>query len=259
MNTKVIYNSCGAEQVDYDTLCRIPAIRKSPTHQPIQHAKVADAIKRSLQSYGGYEITEETYGISHKGQRCFSLLRLRDEKSRSDYDTVYIFRNANDFGFSLRCGTGGVVGICSNMMFVAEYEIAGAKHTKNIMDTFTDRVSMLNKKLLDHTDSMHKTYELYKKVRLSHKQADHVIMEAVRKGALPKTKIDKVDKEWRNPTYNYDGQRWSAWELFNAFTHVNKGLNYVDQISRTQKLHKVVDNYLASRKQIATADYLAVA
>ena len=246
MNTKVIYNSCGAEQVTFDELARIPAIRKSPTHQPIQHHKVAEAIKRSLQSYGGYEITEETYGISHKGQRCFSLLRLRDEKSRSDYDTVYIFRNANDYGFSLRCGTGGVVGICSNMMFVAEYEIAGAKHTKNIMDTFTDRVGTLNKKLLDHTDSMHRKYDLYKRTVLGGHVADHLIMESIRKGALPKTKVNMVDNEWRRPTYSYFGHTNSAWQLFNAFTHVNKGLNYVDQISRTQKLHKVFDDYLTT-------------
>tara|TARA_Y100000310_G_C20516046_1_gene731245 strand:+ start:195 stop:950 length:756 start_codon:yes stop_codon:yes gene_type:complete len=244
VNTKVIYNSCGAEQVSYDELSRIPAIRKSPTHQPIKHAEVADAIKRSLQSYGNYEITEETYGVSHKGQRCFSLLRLRDEKSRSDYDTVYIFRNANDMGFSLRCGTGGVVGICSNMMFVAELEISGAKHTKNIFDTFSDRMSVLNKKLLDSTDSMHKKYDGYKSHILGGRTADHIIMEAVRKGALPKTKIDKVDGEWRKPSYSYFGQSNSAWQLFNAFTHVNKGLNYVDQISRTQKLHKVFDSYL---------------
>ena len=246
MNTRVIYNSCGAEQVTFDDLARIPAIRKSTTHQPIQHHKVAEAIKRSLQSYGNYEITEETYGVSHKGQRCFSLLRLRDDKSRNDYDTVYIFRNSNDMAFSLRCGTGGVVGICSNMMFVAEYEIAGAKHTKNIMDTFNDRVTSLNKKLLDHTDSMHKKYDQWKRTVIGGKLSDHLIMEAVRKGALPKTKIDKVDGEWRNPTYSYFGHPNSAWTLFNSFTHINKGLNYVDQISRTQKLHNVFDHYFGT-------------
>lgn len=246
MNTNVIYNSCGAEQVSYDQLKRIPAIKKSPTHQPIQHHLVADAIKNSLQSYGNYEIAEETYGISHRGQRCFSIIRLRDDKSRSDYDSVYIFRNANDFGFSLRVGTGGVVGICSNMMFVAEYEIAGAKHTKNIMDTFHDRVVDLNKGLIDHTNGLHKKYDLWKRHIIGGKLADHLIMESVRHKALPKTKIDKVDNEWRNPTYDYKANPNSAWYLFNAFTHVNKGLNYVDQISRTQKLHKVFDSYFGS-------------
>ena len=148
--------------------------------------------------------------------------------------------------FSLRCGTGGVVGICSNMMFVAEYEIAGAKHTKNIMDTFHDRVTSLNKQLIDHTNSMHKKYDLWKRTIIGGKLSDHIIMEAVRKKALPKTKIDKVDSEWRNPTYKYQANPNSAWTLFNSFTHVNKGLNYVDQISRTQKLHKVFDGYFGS-------------
>ena len=85
------------------------------------------------------------------------------------------------------------MGICSNMMFVAEYEIAGAKHTKNIMDTFNDRVISLNKKLLDNTNSMHKKYDLWKRTIIGGKLSDHLIMEAVIKGALPKTKIDKVD------------------------------------------------------------------
>ena len=257
MNTRVIYNSCGAEQVTFDDLARIPAIRKSTTHQPIQHHKVAEAIKRSLQSYGNYEITEETYGVSHKGQRCFSLLRLRDDKSRNDYDTVYIFRNSNDMAFSLRCGTGGVVGICSNMMFVAEYEIAGAKHTKNIMDTFNDRVTSLNKKLLDHTDSMHKKYDLWKRATLSEKSKDHLIMRAMKGGACTKTKIDKIDNEFLKPTYQYKGGQHSAWALFNAFTHINKGLNYVDQISRTQKLHKVFDHFFRNGEtRQLTPDYI---
>ena len=244
--SKILLNSCGAEQVSFNELSRIPALRLSPTHQPLQHHKVAESIKRNLQAFGDYEIVEETYGISHKGQRCFSLLKLRNEGSREDYDTVYIFRNANDMGFSLRCGTGGVVGICSNMMFVAEYEIAGAKHTKNILDTFNERVGVLNKKLLDHTNSLHQKYDGYKRTIPSGRTADHIIMEAVRKKALPKTKIDKVDAEWRNPSYKYEGGSNSAWALFNSFTHVNKGLNYVDQIQRTQKLHQVFDDVVGA-------------
>ena len=114
------------------------------------------------------------------------------------------------------------------------------------MDTFNDRVTSLNKKLLDHTNSMHKKYDLWKRIIIGGKIADHLIMEAVRKRALPKTKIDKVDNECLKPTYKYEGNPNSAWALFNSFTHINKGLNYVDQISRTQKLHKVFDNYFGS-------------
>lgn len=247
VNTQVIYNSCGAEQVSYDQLKRIPAIKKSPTHQPIQHHVVVDTVRRSLQVYGNYEITEETYGLSHNGQRCFIIIKLRDENSRSDYESVYIARNSNDFAFSLRVGTGGIVGICSNMMFVAERELEkGCKHTKNIMDTFHDRLVDLNKGLIEHTNGMHKKYDLWKRTIIGGKLVDHLIMEAVRKKALPKTKIDKVDNEWHNPTYDYKANPNSAWYLFNAFTHINKGLNYVDQISRTQKLHNVFDNYFGS-------------
>ena len=52
-------------------------------------------------------------------------------------------------GFSLRVGGGGLVIICSNMMFSSEYELEkGCKHTKNIMDTFEIRMIPLTQKLL---------------------------------------------------------------------------------------------------------------
>jgi hypothetical protein len=56
--------------------------------------------------------------------------------------------------------------------------------------------------------------------------------------AIPKTKITSVDSEWRNPTYKYNSTGNSMWDLYNAFTHVNKGTFYADQIKRTQRLHE---------------------
>ena len=99
---------------------------------------------------------------------------------------------------------------------------------------------------------MHEKYAKYKNTSLGQPVADHIVFNAVRAKALPKTKILAVDKEWNNPSYKYEGHPWSAWKLFNAFTHVNKGLNYVDQIVRTQRLHKVFDDYLGiGEKKVA--------
>jgi len=242
INTKIIYSSVGAEQVSYEELKRIPATKKSETHQPIKHHIVVDAIIKSLQLHGKYEIFNETYGISHKGERCFCIIILRDKNSRPDYDITYICRNSNDMAFSLRIGTGSIVGICSNMDFVCEIEVF-AKHTKNIMDNFQDRIIPLNKQVFNYVNLLHKKYDLYKDTIIDEKEAHHLIIESVKAKALTKTKILEVEKEWNNPSYSYMGHPNSAWSLFNANTHVNKGLNYADLIPRTKRLHKVFDNY----------------
>ena len=129
------------------------------------------------------------------------------------------------------------------MAFNVESEIQGCKHTANIGQTFDSRVDDLNKTLLAKDQELHAKYERYKNVRISYRDADHIIMQSVRAGALTKTKVTAVDAEWRNPSFKYESNGISMWDLFNAFTHVNKGGFYGDQIKRTQKLHNVFDTF----------------
>ena len=89
-------------------------------------------------------------------------------------------------------------------------------------------------------DELHEKYRAYKQFEINDKMADHFIMESVRQGALQKTKIDLVYAEWKDPKYEEFKSR-TGWSLFNAHTEINKGLNYKDQIQRTQKLHKAFD------------------
>ena len=84
--TKILFSSCGANQVSYDTLKTIPVKRLSPTHYPIEHYKVIDALMNSLQEFGDFNITNATYGISHKGERIFCIIEV--DTSSKDYGEV---------------------------------------------------------------------------------------------------------------------------------------------------------------------------
>ena len=240
--TKILFSSCGANQVSYDTLTTIPVKRLSPTHYPVEHYKVIDALMKSLQAFGDFNITNATYGISHKGERIFCIIEV--DTSSKDYKLVFIMRNSNDMAFSLMIGCGAVVGICSNMQFEAEFKLEqGCKHTKNIMDTFEDRSRPVIGKLFSKSNSLHEKYDYYKKTVIGEKLLSYFLIDAMNKGGLKKTKIDKVYNEFKNPSYKYEGERNSVWQLLQASTHVNKGLNYVDQIDRSQKFIGVLDNY----------------
>ena len=104
----------------------------------------------------------------------------------------------------------------------------------------------MNRNLLAKGDSLHKRNYSYQRKAISHKHSDHLIMESVRQGALPKTKAISVDSEFRKPSYNYGLGGNTMLDLKHAFTHISKGTFYGDQIKRSQAMHKVFDNYLGA-------------
>ena len=132
------------------------------------------------------------------------------------------------------------------MAFHIENECLGTKHTLNINSTFQWRIDELSRSILAKDASLHNRNNRYKGVRLSYKDADHLIMECVRKKALQKTKTVAVDAEWRKPTFKYNTSGISLFDLKHAFTHVAKGSIYSDQIKRSQKMHKVFDTFIGS-------------
>ena len=233
---------CGAKPATFKDLQSMHSDHykpMTPTHKPLPHYEVANRIKTSIRNFTDYSIVGEEYGVSHKQKNCFGAISLKkDNDQHHDYDMIYAWRHSNIQKFGLRAGIGSKVFVCDNMAFMVESEIKGCKHTANIQGTFNTRLEELSKSLLARDEELHTTYDTYKSIKLTYKDSDHLIMRAVRMKAIPKTKITAVDNEWRNPTYKYDSTGNSMWDLYNAFTHVNKGTFYADQITRTQRLHE---------------------
>lgn len=238
---------CGAKPATFHDLTLMDSDHykpMTPTHRPVPHFEVATRIKQSIRAFTDYSVVGEEYGISHKQKNCFGVMSLKKNNDQNnDYDMIYAWRHSNNMMFGLRAGIGSRVFVCDNMAFMVESEIKGCKHTSNIANTFDGRLSELNKTLMSKDKELHSKYATYKQIKLSYKDADHIIMSAVRANALPKTKVTAVDAEWRNPSFKYESNGISMWDLFNAFTHVNKGAFYSDQIKRTQKLHNVFDTF----------------
>lgn len=246
MNNNLMLH-CGAEPMTIEQLRMMDSDHYkplTPTHKPLPHYRVADTIRQSLKQFTDYSVVDEQYGVSHKGKNCFGAMSLRkDGDVREDYEMFYGWRHSNIMQFSLRCGLGDKFFICDNMSFLIESEIKGAKHTSNVQSTFSWRLDELNRNLLAKSDSLHERNDRYKKVILSYKDSDHLIMESVRQKALPKTKATAVDGEYRKPSYKYGTNGISLLDLKHAMTHINKGSFYGDQIKRTQIMHKVFDNF----------------
>ena len=243
---------CGATPMTIDQLKAMSSEHYqplTPTHKPVAHFRVADMIRQSLSRFSKeYSIVEEQYGVSgKKGTECFGAMSMRKHGDHNpEYEMFYGWRHSNAMRFSLRAGLGDRFFICDNMAFHIENECLGTKHTSNINSTFQWRIDELSRTILAKDVSLHERNDRYRGIILSYKDADHLIMECVRKKALQKTKTIAVDAEWRKPSFKYDTNGISMLDLKHAMTHVAKGSIYSDQIKRSQAMHKVFDNYIGA-------------
>tara|TARA_B100000131_G_scaffold189499_1_gene182364 strand:- start:1026 stop:1781 length:756 start_codon:yes stop_codon:yes gene_type:complete len=241
---------CGARPMSFEDLHFLDKTHckpLTPTHKPLSHLEVAKLMKKSIQDIPNTELCSEEYGVSGKLDRnCFGVLSFRKkyEWKARQYEMFIGFRHSNNMEFGLRAGLGDRVFVCDNMSMYAEQEIKGCKHTQFIKGRVQNRINLLTKSLVERMNEVHERNELYLSRKLSKKDSDHLLMESVRQGAFPITKIPKVDKEYRNPSFKYDSNGISLFDLFQAFTHINKGTNYAEQIRRTQRLHKVFGNFV---------------
>ena len=242
---------CGAQSMTYDQLRSMNSVHYTPlsdTHKPVAHFSVVDMFKQSVKKHTQYSIVWEDYGVSgKKGTELFGVLGLRkDGDTNNEYEMFLGFRHSNSQKFSLRGGLGDRFFICDNLAFSIEHEIAGTKHTKNINFTAQSRVDELCTDILPMDIEIHERNNKFKRVKLSYTDADHLLMELMRAGALLKTRINLVDDEWRRPSFKYDTNGISLLDLKHAFTHIAKGSFYGDQIKRSSIMHKVFDNYIGA-------------
>lgn len=128
------------------------------------------------------------------------------------------FLHSNRCKRSLRLLVGSVVFVCTNGMATGEIVLA-KKHALGLdlgseIDSGLERYIVAAKELKKRTD-------LLKETELSDEQADHILMEAGRRGLIGFPTLGNVSKEYFHPTYADNGSK-TAWGLYNAFTHVLK-------------------------------------
>lgn len=73
---------------------------------------------------------------------------------------------------------------------------------------------------------------------LSAETADHLMVEAVRKNALPASNLPKVIQAWEKPRHEEFTPR-TAWSLFNAFTEIQKSRSPRAQFQDSLKISQL--------------------
>jgi len=248
MTHKTNLSICGSEKtiVDFDTVVnptlkfndfRMPEATDS--FRPIHHHTLVEKTREQVKM-AGLNIVQEMHSLARGGQRFFALFQVNDtRRSNSEQGTIIGLRNSHDKAFAAGLVYGSQVFVCDNLCFSGEVKLA-RKHTTNIMRDLSFVIARTIGKLGEKWDFQEKRTEQYKNVTLSDSDANDLIINACRSGAVPKTKVMDVAEQWRNPNHDDFAPR-NVWSLHNAFTECLKG-NLLELPKRTEALHSLLDN-----------------
>ncbi len=209
------------------------------TYQPVGHDWLLDQLEDGIRNMG-FAFGAEHHGLSHDGSRYFGLITLRGViGDNPDYTIQMGVRNSLDKRFGAQVAFGAQVLVCANLCFGGQYML-GRKHTTHIERDMPLMIEQSLKGIPEMAAAQDNRFNAYREAPLSVRNADHLIMNMLREGAVNTSRIEKVIKEWDEPTFDH-GDR-TVWRAFNAATQALKGANIHEMPQRTIALQDVCDH-----------------
>lgn len=228
--TLMAYGDAG--KVTLAQLASVPTPEGTPTHKPIPHIQVVDALKETL-AFRHIGVVGEEFAVSHDGAKMFGVIDLA-----ADFDGCRFsigLRNAHDKSMRLGLTVGFRVFVCSNMSFAGDFTPVSAKHTKNFdlnaaLAVGIDQMQRNFKPMVNQVDG-------WKASQLTDGRVKEIIYDAFIYGELdaPKHLARTVGGYYFNPAYP-EFQPRTLWSLQNAFTSAFKSLEPVPQFKATASL-----------------------
>lgn len=188
------------------------------------------------------------------GGRFFGVVPVDALQAEADWVPTVGLRQSYDSSFAAEICLGSRVFVCDNLAFTADIRI-GFKNTTNIRTELPERLREGTAKFARWSEGQAAEIKQMKAVRPSDWERDHMIVEAVRRGACPPSKIGKVIEEFDRPRHEEFAGQENAWRLFNAFTQIAAERSPEQQFRSGGKLITIFrDHCLKDKRQELTAE-----
>jgi hypothetical protein len=247
MNGMILHR--GAKFVNWNEVAEVPTPPSTATHYPIGHAELVNLTLDTLNSYG-YQITKQAHALKSNGAQYFGLFELtgKDYPANPLRGLVAAIRNSHDMSFVAGFAGGETAFICDNLALSAEYTF-GRRHTLRIKDDLPVLVCEAVDSLRMVRQTTEQREDRYKTVEIGMLDADHLIMETLRRGVLPASKIGKLWKEYRHPRHpDYTQYKGTMMGMYCAVTEFFKEGSVFDLPKRSRGLHGLMDRFCMKRE-----------
>lgn len=231
---------CGASVVERQALEAVPLPPTTRTYCPIGHETFVGLVQDKLSDIG-FRFGAEAHSLTKEGNRYFGMAHLMNGTEQETHALVVGMRSSMDKSFPASVAFGSSVFVCDNLAFSGEVKVS-RKHTTNIMRDLPDLVASAVGQVGIMQANQDLRFEQYQEVRITDKRADHLIIEMLRRGVVNTSRIEKVVKEWDEPSHDEFAENGrTVWRLFNATTEALKGSPLHDYSPRTIQLTALLD------------------
>ena len=129
-------------------------------------------------------------------------------------------KNSYDRSLAVGLTLGSRVFCCDNLAFSGEVTMH-RKHTVNVFRDLPDLIYRMLSKVAAMRVRTDGEIAAMKDRELQPATAHHLMVQAIRSGVLPASRLPKIIEAWEEPAHAEFLSR-TAWSLFNAFTEVAK-------------------------------------
>lgn len=205
---------------------------------PVPHSALVKSVETAVLA-SGYQIQERQYGLMRDGARMFGAWALVNGVAREDYQLAIGIRNSHDKSFPAGVAVGSRVFVCDNLAFSSQIVIS-RKHTSRILGDLDRLVAQVVGRFGEARIAQDRRIEAYKGTDVSDTQVHDFLVRSADAKVIAYQTLPKVLDEYRKPRHEEFAPR-TAWSLFNSYTEILKGTMPFDLVSRTTRLHGLMD------------------
>lgn len=217
-----------------ETVYSIATPEATDTWNPLPHASIIDAVLESACN-SGLVVHREAYGLSGKpgtdkyGHRMFGVIDF--SSGTDEYGFSIGIRNSHDKSMAAGICAGAKVFVCSNLIMSGDFS-EKRKHTpgNNFLRLIKESFTLLPGQL----ENLTKNLDRLKLEGIDDQQAEHLIWNAVRAGAINSSMMLPIWEEYKSPTFE-EFAAPTEFNLLMAFTERLKGENRISRVDRAYR------------------------
>jgi len=214
-------------------LAAVPVPDPTASYHPVPYDRFLEEVELHVPRFG-LRVQSSAFALAREGGRMFGVLTCVNGKPAADYALAIGVRNSYDQSLSVGLVAGTRVFCCDNLAFSAEVKM-NRKHTVHVFRDLPDLIYRMLSQVSSMRERIDGEIAAMKVRELAPAHAHHLMVEAVKEGVLPASRLPLVIEGWELPRHREFEPR-TAWSLFNAFTEVLKGASPRAQMDNSLRL-----------------------
>ena len=243
----------GGNSIAYDELSLIPVPESTPSWTPIPWKFLVDTVLSRVES-AGWTVNDVNLLTSGKDketglpQELFGTIGLSSDDG--EIAPQVGLRTSYNMTYKVVVCAGGRVIVCSNGMFIGEFEVALRKQTTFALRDITGRIDAGVSRIQEAYDRTRQRRDFLRTIPLSEDDGFSLIGVAVGREVITPTMANVAYRDWRNPEHEAFSNR-DAWSLYNCFTEGAKKTRAGNLLTA----HTDIDSFFVNEVSLAVLDY----